>query len=145
MNGKEVLAAITATLNSTSVILLIAGYLLIRKGNWLNHARCMVAALCTSALFLVFYITSYVVYSDRSSGLAPGPLRTFYFILLASHVLLAIGMLPPILMTVWRAYRRNWAAHKRIARPTLWVWLYVSVTGVIVYFMLYHLFPSMKS
>lgn len=145
MNGKEVLAAINATLNSTSVILLIAGYLMIRKGNWLNHARLMVAALCTSALFLVFYITSYVIYDDRTSKLDAGPLRTFYLILLASHVILAIGMLPPILMTVWRAYRRNWEAHKRIAKPTLWVWLYVSITGVIVYFMLYHLFPSMKS
>ena len=145
MTGKEVLAAINATLNSTSVILLIAGYLMIRKGQWLNHARLMVAALCTSALFLVFYVSSYVLYKDRSSGLDPSPLRTFYFILLASHVILAVGMLPPILLTVFRAYGRRWEAHKRIARPTLWVWLYVSVTGVIVYFMLYHLFPAMRS
>lgn len=145
MNGQEVLAAINAGLNSASALLLIGGYVMIRKGQWLNHARFMVSALVTSALFLVCYVASKVVYHERSSGLDPSPLRTFYLILLLTHVLLAVGMLPPILITVWRAYNRRWEAHKRLARPTLWIWLYVSVTGVIVYWMLYHLFPSMKS
>jgi uncharacterized membrane protein YozB (DUF420 family) len=145
VTGKELLAAVNASLNSTSAILLIAGYLMIRRGNRLNHARLMVAALCTSAMFLVFYVTSHIVYEDRTSGLDPSPLRTFYFILLATHVVLAIGMLPPILVTVWRAYRRRWEDHKRVAKPTLWIWFYVSATGVIVYWMLYHFFPSMKS
>lgn len=145
MSGKELLAAINATLNSTSAILLIAGYVMIRRGQWLNHARFMVAALCTSAIFLVFYLYSQFAYGDRSSGLQPGPLRTFYLLLLASHVILAMLMLPPILLTVWQTYRRRWDLHKRVARPTLWIWLYVSVTGVIVYWMLYHLFPAMQS
>lgn len=142
--GKEFLAAIDATLNGTSAILLIGGYLAIRKRQFRAHAAFMISALTTSALFLCVYLYSYFKYNERSSGISPSPLKTFYLILLATHVLLAVGMLPPIIMTVWRAYRRDWAKHRSLAPTTLFVWLYVSVTGVIVYWMLYHLFPSMR-
>jgi uncharacterized membrane protein YozB (DUF420 family) len=118
---------------------------MIRRKNVRAHATLMISALSVSAIFLVFYLYSQFAYGDKSSGLSPGPLRTFYFGLLASHVLLAIGMLPPILMTVWYAYSRQWIKHRKIAQPTFWIWLYVSVTGVIVYWMLYHLFPSLKA
>ncbi len=143
MSGKELLAAINASLNGTSAILLIIAYLMIRRRMIRAHAGLMIAALCTSTVFLGFYLYSRFAYGERPSGLQPGPLRTLYFILLASHVLLAVGMLPPIALTVWQAYNRQWTRHRRIARPTLWIWMYVSATGVIVYWMLYHLFPAM--
>ncbi|HVT89449.1 MAG TPA: DUF420 domain-containing protein [Tepidisphaeraceae bacterium] len=142
MNGKELLAAINATLNGSCAILLIAGYVMIRRQKVRAHVTLMISALVVSAIFLACYLYSQFAYGDRTIGLKPSPLRTFYLILLASHVLLAIGMLPPILMTVWRAYHWRWEAHKKIAKPTLAVWIYVSITGVMVYWMLYHLFPS---
>jgi uncharacterized membrane protein YozB (DUF420 family) len=141
---KETLAAINATLNGFSALLIVIGYILIRRRNYRAHAYFMIAALVTSAVFLCFYLYSQAAFGDRSSGLQAGALRTFYLILLASHVLLAVGMLPPIVMTVIRAYNRRWEKHRKIARPTFWIWLYVSITGVIVYWMLYHLFPSLK-
>src|SRR5262249_46124571 len=137
-------AAINATLNSTSAVLIVIAYVMILRRRIRTHAWLMIAALCTSALFLTSYLYSQFAFGERSSGIKPGPLRTFYLILLASHVLLAIGMLPPIVMTVWRAYRRRWDLHRRIGKPTFFVWLYVSATGVIVYWMLYHLFPSIR-
>ncbi|HEY7088199.1 MAG TPA: DUF420 domain-containing protein [Tepidisphaeraceae bacterium] len=143
-DGKELFAAINATLNGTSAALMLTGYVLIRCRKIRAHASFMIAALCTSAVFLACYVYSKIAFGERSSGIQPGPLKTLYLVLLASHVLLAIGMLPPIAVTVWRAYRRQWDRHRRIARPTFWIWLYVSVTGVIVYWMLYHLFPSMR-
>jgi putative membrane protein len=142
--GKEFLAAFNAVLNGTSAVLLIAAYIAILRRRIRTHATLMIMALCTSAIFLVTYIYEHARYGERTSGLQPSPLRTFYFGLLLSHVLLAIGMLPPIVMTVWRAYKRQWISHARLARPTLYVWFYVSATGVVVYWMLYHLFPSMQ-
>jgi len=144
-DGKELFAAINAILNGASAALLIVAYLMIRRGNVRAHASLMIAALTTSAAFLVSYLYSQIAFGERSSGLSPGPLRSVYLILLASHVLLAIGMLPPIAITVWKAATRQWISHRRIARPTLWIWLYVSGTGVIVYFMLYHLFPRLAA
>jgi uncharacterized membrane protein YozB (DUF420 family) len=145
VSGKELLAALNAGLNGTSALLLILAYLTIRRGveNYCAHAWFMLAALTTSAVFLVFYVTSYVVYGDRSSGLPPGLFRTSYLLMLASHVLLAMVMLPMIGVTLWRAYRRDWLRHRRIARPTYWIWLYVSITGVLIYLVLYHIVPAM--
>jgi putative membrane protein len=144
VTGKELFAAINATFNACSAVLLISAYVMVLRKNYRAHATLMIAALTTSAAFLGFYIYSKAVFGEQSSGIASGPLKTFYLLLLASHVLLAVLMLPPIVITVWRAYTRQWISHRRWARPTLWVWLYVSVTGVIVYFMLFHLFPSMR-
>ena len=143
--GKEFFAAVNAVLNGTSGLLLVIGYVMILRRRIRAHAWLMGSALCTSALFLASYLYSQFAFGERSSGLQPGPLKTIYLVLLASHVLLAIVMLPPILMTVWRAYTRQWQRHAKLARPTLWVWLYVSATGVIVYLMLYHLFPAMAA
>lgn len=144
MNGKELLAAVNASLNGTSTILIVLAFVMVKRRQFKAHATMMVAALTTSAAFLVVYLYSYYAFGDRSSGLQSGTLKTFYLCLLASHVLLAIVVLPPIFMTVWRAYAGRWDAHRKIARPTFWIWLYVSVTGVLVYWMLYHLFPSMR-
>jgi uncharacterized membrane protein YozB (DUF420 family) len=143
--GKEFFAAVNAVLNGTSGLLLVIGYVMILRRRIRAHAWLMGAALFTSSLFLVSYLYSQFAFGERSSGLQPGPLKTIYLVLLASHVLLAIVMLPPILMTVWRAYTRQWERHAKLARPTLWVWLYVSATGVIVYVMLYHLFPALAA
>ena len=143
MSGQETFGAINATLNAASAVLLVCGYVSIHKLKIRAHATFMICALVTSAVFLACYLYAHAVYPERSSRLPPSALRTIYWILLASHVLLSIGMLPPIAMTVWRAYTRNFIKHRAIARPTFWVWLYVSVTGVIVYVMLYHVFPSM--
>ena len=140
--GKELFAAINATLNGTSAVLLVAAFVMVKRRNYRAHAYLMLSGLTTSAVFLVFYLTSHALYGERSSGLQPSPLRTFYFILLATHVLLAVGMLPLIAMSLWRAYRRQWDRHRRIASPTYWIWLYVSVTGVVVYVLLYHVFPG---
>jgi len=142
---KETLALINATLNGTSAVLLVTAFILVRRKNYVGHASCMIAALTTSTLFLVSYITSIVVYHDRSSGLQPGLLRTGYFILLFTHVVLAIGMLPLIGLAVLRAYQRQWVKHRRVAFPAFVIWLYVSVTGVIIYWMLYHYFPSLQA
>ena len=143
IDPKELLAAINATLNGSSAVLLVLAYWMIKQRKIRAHATLMICALCTSAIFLTCYLYSHYAYGERSSHLQPSTLRTFYIILLISHVLLAVGMLPPILMTVSRAYNRQWISHARLARPTFWIWVYVSVTGVIVYWMLYHLFPSM--
>jgi uncharacterized membrane protein YozB (DUF420 family) len=126
-------------------VLLVLAFVMVKQKNYRAHAYLMLSGLTTSAVFLVFYITSHALYGERSSGLQASPLRTFYFILLASHVLLAVGMLPLIAMSLWRAYRRQWDRHRRIAAPTYWIWLYVSVTGVVVYVLLYHVFPASRA
>jgi uncharacterized membrane protein YozB (DUF420 family) len=144
-DGKATLALINAFLNGTSATLLVSAYVLIKRRRIIPHVYLMLSAVITSAVFLVFYLTSYYKYGDRTSGLEAGWLRTVYFVILVPHVILAMVMLPMIGMTIWRAYRRQWDRHRRMARPTFWIWLYVSVTGVAIYLMLYHLFPAVAS
>lgn len=144
---KEILAALNAGLNATSTVLLVLAFVFIKRRNVKAHAWSMIAALCTSAIFLVFYLYSYAAFGDRTTkemGISAG-LRYSYLALLASHVLLAIVMLPMIVMALVRAYKREWARHHKIASPTFFIWFYVSVTGVVVYWVLYHFFPSMKA
>ena len=132
------LPAVNALLNATSALLLLTGYLLIRAGRREAHRRAMLAALCCSALFL----TSYLVY-HWNVGSVPfrktGPIRTVYFAILISHTSLAVAIVPMVFLTTVRAWRQRFDAHRRIARRTLPLWGYVSVTGVIVYWMLYRL------
>ena len=132
------LPTLNATLNGISAVLLTAGYLLIRSGDRRRHKAVMLAACTTSALFLV----SYVVY-HANVGSVPytgqGPLRTVYFAILISHVVLAIVIVPMVITTLSRALSARFDRHRRIARLTLPLWLYVSVTGVVIYVMLYHL------
>jgi uncharacterized membrane protein YozB (DUF420 family) len=96
-------------------------------------------------MFLAGYLTRYFVWGEHSSGLSAGWLRTTYYWILFPHMLLAVVMLPMIAVALWRAYKRQWAHHHRIAAPTFWIWLYVSVTGVVIYWMLYHLFPAVRA
>ena len=132
---------LNALLNTTSAILLIAGYRFIRKGNIPAHRTCQVAAFVTSVLFLMSYLT-YHYYHGDTKFLGQGAVRPFYFAILISHVVLAIVIVPLVLITLYRAARGDFLRHRKIARWTLPLWLYVSVTGVIVYLMLYHAYPT---
>jgi len=133
------LPALNATLNGISAIFLAAGYLFIRRGRRATHKKCMLAALVASTAFL----TSYVIY-HANAGSRPfpgtGPVRVVYFAILITHVVLAAAILPLALVTTARGLRGQYARHVRIARWTLPIWLYVSVTGVIIYLMLYQLY-----
>jgi len=132
------LPALNASLNALASLFLLAGYVLIRQKRVAAHRACMVAALATSMLFL----TSYLIY-HYNVGSRPftgtGPIRVVYFAILISHVLLAIAIVPMVLITVSRALGRRFDAHRRIARITWPLWMYVSVTGVVVYLMLYRM------
>jgi len=134
------LPAVNAALNATSALLLATGYLCIRRKKITAHKVCMLSAFGTSTLFLISYLTyHYHVGSIRFAG--RGGIRMLYFAILTSHTILAAAIPPLALITVYRALRGRFDRHVRIARWTLPIWLYVSVTGVIVYFMLYHLYP----
>ena len=132
------LPAINATLNATAFILLLIGYRLIRQGKREAHRKVMLAAFSVSAIFLA----SYLVYHFQVGSVRfqkEGPIRTVYFAILLSHTILAafVGVMAPI--TLIRALRERFPAHAKIARITFPLWAYVSVTGVVVYWMLYQL------
>ena len=139
--------AINAGLNATSAVLLTAGYVCIRQGRVTAHKTCMLSAFATSTLFLICYL-AYHIGRQRITGSAhvefrgEGAVRVLYLTILLSHILLAFSVLPLSLTTLYRAYRQQFDRHRRIARWTLPIWLYVSVTGVVVYWMLYKLYPS---
>ncbi len=130
--------ALNAALNATSAALLTAGFAFIRRGRVQAHKTCMGLALACSSAFLV----SYLVYHARVGSVAfrgHGWIRPVYFTLLATHTVLAAAIVPLALVTLRRALRGEFVRHKRLARWTLPLWLYVSVTGVVIYFMLYRL------
>ncbi|MEE3203405.1 MAG: DUF420 domain-containing protein [Acidobacteriota bacterium] len=132
------LPEVNATLNAISALLLVTGYILIRRGQTQEHRLCMLAAFVTSALFLA----SYVVYHLNVGSVAftgQGTIRMVYFTILLSHIILAIVILPMAIVTLLRALRGQFESHRRIAKWTLPLWLYVSVTGVVVYWMLYQM------
>ena len=133
------LPALNASLNALATAFLVVGYLFIRAGRWRAHKRCMLGALTVSALFLL----SYVVY-HYNAGSVPfpgkGAVRVVYFAILIPHVLLATTILPLALVTTARGLRAQYDRHVKVARWTLPLWLYVSVTGVLVYLMLYRLY-----
>jgi uncharacterized membrane protein YozB (DUF420 family) len=138
--NDSVLPHLNAALNATSGVLLVAGFYFIMRRKVSAHLACMVAALVVSALFLVSYVVYHYNYgSVRFTG--QGLVRTVYFVILVTHVILAAAIVPLVVVTVRRAWRGDYARHRRVARWTLPLWLYVSVTGVIVYLMLYQLYP----
>ena len=132
------LPALNATLNATSAILLSIGWWLIRHGRVAQHRRVMIAAFSTSCAFLV----SYLVYHAQVGSVRfthHGPIRAVYFTILLTHTILAAAIVPMVLMSLSRGLKRQDARHRAIARWTMPLWLYVSVTGVVVYLMLYRL------
>lgn len=132
------LPALNATLNAIAAVLLVTGYLLIRRGRIRQHRRVMLAAFTTSALFLVSYVTYHANAGSRPFA-GQGPIRIVYFAILISHVILAAAILPLALITLTHGLRERFDRHVPIARWTLPIWLYVSVTGVVVYWMLYQM------
>lgn len=135
------LPAIDAALNAASAMLLTLGYFFIRRKNVAAHKVCMLSAFATSTLFLACYLT-YHYHHGATRFHGQGAVRWVYFSILGSHTLLAALIVPLVLITLYRALREKFELHKRIARRTLPLWLYVSVTGVAVYWMLYHFRPS---
>lgn len=132
------LPAVNATLNGLSAVFLITGYVLIRQGRWKLHRRAMLAAVTTSVLFLISYLT-YHAHAGSKHFPGTGTARTIYFAILLTHTVLAAAIVPLVLITLSRALSARYDRHRAIARWTLPVWLYVSVTGVIVYWMLYRM------
>ncbi|MBA2353766.1 MAG: DUF420 domain-containing protein [Luteitalea sp.] len=132
------LPALNAGLNSLAAAFLLAGYVFIRTKRIAAHRFAMLAALATSAAFLVSYLTYHAQVGSRPFT-GTGPIRVVYFAILISHVLLAIAIVPMALVTVSRALASRFDRHRRIARITWPLWMYVSVTGVIVYLMLYRM------
>jgi putative membrane protein len=133
------LPTIDALLNATSAAFLTLGYIFIRRKKVTAHKACMLGAVATSTLFLVCYLT-YHYFHGTTHFAGQGAVRWVYFSILGSHTILAALIVPLVLVTLYRAFRERFEKHKRIARWTLPIWLYVSVTGVVVYWMLYHLF-----
>jgi uncharacterized membrane protein YozB (DUF420 family) len=138
---------INATLNGIAAVLLLAGYVFIRRKRIGPHKVCMIAAVVVSAAFLASYLTYHTLKAmqtgkGHTSFTGTGLVRPVYFTILISHVLLAAVNLPMVIVTLYRAMRNQFDRHRIIARWTWPVWMYVSVTGVIVYWMLYHLYPA---
>ena len=136
------LPAVNASLNALSAVFLTAGYVFIRRKNKAAHRNCMVAALVTSIVFLACYLTYHFNVQTVTRFRDPAWFRPFYLVILLTHTVLAMVIVPLILMTLYRAWRQNFEAHKRIARWTWPLWMYVSVTGVLVYWLLYVKFPQ---
>ena len=135
------LPALNAMLNGASALLLGCGFYWIKRGNRRAHQSCMMAALGTSTLFLI----SYVVYhygAGHTTFQSPAWFRPFYLAILATHLVLAIAIVPLVFMTVYLALMGRFEFHARIARWTWPIWMYVSITGVAIYLILYHIFPQ---
>ena len=132
------LPAVNATLNAICAVLLVIGWMQIRAGRRETHRKVMIAAFATSTLFLVSYVTYHANAGSRPFQ-GQGPIRAVYFSILITHVILAAAIVPLALLTLTRGLRARYDSHARIARWTLPIWLYVSVTGVIVYLMLYRM------
>lgn len=139
----ESLPAVNAGLNGLATLLLVAGYAAIKGGRRTAHARCMVASFGTSVAFLACYLVYHAAlqhFTGSGSRAYPtdAPGRSVYLAILLTHVVLAAAV--PVLagITLWRAWREDWTRHRRIAKIAFPIWLYVSVTGVVIYWMLYH-------
>jgi len=134
------LPAVNASLNAVATLLLAAGWVFIRAGNWRAHRAAMVAAFAVSTLFLACYLTYHAIVGHVPFA-GQGVARTVYFTILISHILLAVTV-PVLAIAMFAlALRGRWAAHRRVGRVALPIWLYVSVTGVVIYLMLYHFYP----
>lgn len=140
MNGLgDGLAAVNAALNFTSAVCLLVGLALIRARNVRGHRAAMTGAVGASALFLVFYLTRVAV-SGTHEFAGQGPVRTAYLGILFSHMVLAVVVVPLVLRLLYLVWKRRFHDHARLARWTYPIWLYVSVTGIVVYLMLYRIY-----
>ena len=141
------LPVVNATLNGLSAIFLGVGYVKIKAGNQEAHRKCMLAAFVTSTLFLACYITYHtyvgvVLHRGPTIFLKPVWFRPIYRTILFTHLILAMAIIPLVLISLRHAFKGRFAAHKKIARWTWPIWMYVSVTGVVIYLLLYQVFPQ---
>ena len=141
------LPVVNATLNALSAFFLSCGLYFIRRQNQTAHRNCMVAAFVTSTIFLICYITYHtyvarVLHRGPTRFVDPAWFRPIYLSILASHTLLAVTIVPLAILSLTRGLRARFEAHKRISRWTWPLWMYVSVTGVLIYFLLYQIFPQ---
>ena len=141
------LPAVNATLNGMSAVGLALGFVFIKRGNKIAHRNCMIAAFCTSVIFLGCYLTYHgylalVLHQGPTRFVEPAWFRPIYLTILITHTLLAAAIVPLILITLWRAKKEHFESHKKIARWTWPLWMYVSVTGVVIYFVLYQVWPA---
>lgn len=137
------LPALNASLNALATVFLTLGFIFIKRGQKIAHRNCMIAAVTTSAIFLVFYVLHKILVRGVHTPFGgEGFIRTAYYVMLISHILLAMAIVPLVLVTLNRGLKERWEHHKKIARWTWPIWMYVSVTGVLVYFMLYQWFPA---
>ena len=134
------LPALNACLNATSAALLLLGRSLIKRGNKSAHRNCMIGALTTSTLFLASYL--YYHFHAGRTTFPENWFKPIYLVILLTHTVLAVAILPLIAMTLSRAVKQNFERHKKIARWTWPLWMYVSVTGVVIYLLLYQIFPQ---
>ncbi|HJN89060.1 MAG TPA: DUF420 domain-containing protein [Verrucomicrobiota bacterium] len=138
------LPLINACLNALATVLLMFGFVFIKKGNKIAHRNCMVSALATSAVFLACYLVYHFNTEVVTRFVEPAWFRPIYLVLLLTHVVLAVVILPLIFMTFSRAFKERFEQHKKIARWTWPLWMYVSITGVLIYLLLYQIFPQTK-
>jgi uncharacterized membrane protein YozB (DUF420 family) len=136
------LPAVNAILNVLSTVFLTLGYIFIKRGQKDAHRNCMVAAFVTSTVFLACYLTYHFTVTAVTKFQGQGIVRPIYFVILITHIILAVIIVPLILVTLSRALKQRFELHKKVARWTWPLWMYVSVTGVIVYMMLYQWFPA---
>ena len=135
------LPTVNAALNSLATLLLVAGWIFIRRGQWRAHRAAMIAAFAVSTLFLVCYLT-YHALVGHVPFTGQGAVRTVYFTILITHILLAVAVPVLAIAMFVLAAKGRWNAHRRLGKITMPIWLYVSVTGVVIYLMLYHFYPS---
>lgn len=134
---------LNAALNALSTVFLTLGFVFIKQGKKTAHRNCMVSAFGTSAVFLVCYVAHKILVKGVHTQFGgEGAIQYVYYVMLLTHVVLAMAIVPLVLMTILRAKRGDFEAHKRIARWTWPIWMYVSVTGVLVYFFLYQWWPA---
>ena len=136
------LPAVNATLNGLSAVLLTAGFVCVKRKKIAAHRACMISAFATSVLFLICYLT-YHYFAGVTRFRDPAWFRPWYLLLLTTHTILAVVIVPLILVTLNRALKERFELHKKIARWTWPLWMYVSVTGVLVYLILYQIFPQL--
>jgi uncharacterized membrane protein YozB (DUF420 family) len=138
---------VNATLNGASAVFLLIAYVLIKARRYAAHATMMMAAVVTSTAFLGCYLTYHYLRVRQGITVTRFPasgLRPLYLTILLSHTFLAVVILPLVALTLFRAFRREWFGHRRISVWTFPLWLYVSVTGVVIYWMLYHIAPGLR-
>ena len=141
------LPAVNATLNGLSAILLTAGFIFIKRGNKLAHRNCMLAAFYSSCVFLVGYVVHkvFVVKGVNTPFAGPALLKPWYLLMLATHVILAMLIVPLALTSITLGLKGKFETHKKVSRWTWPLWMYVSVTGVLIYLLLYQIYPSHSS